>query len=557
MLVDRSVLITRLALLVLLAVIVLPIVAGVAGVYAQSIVVDFDKSIYDRDDVVAMSIYGFTPPTKLAIEVYSPEGELVWIHEDSASTTPFETSFRLPGTTAPDGYYTVFIAVEGSNPIPFKFLVKRPTFDILVVEPTSIEVYPGEDITLNVKVSNTGARGSVVLQVRLGAETIVKSIGPTTLGYGQESTLAISFDAPSTPGTYTYSITAWNTKYGIVDDSVSITVIVKALPIPAPPPPPPPTPTPTPATITPTITAPMPPEARAVYVADIGEYVTEEGVIVNPVKIIVPEEKVEVLIPSGTRVTDPQGNPVKPRVIVIEALKEPPKAEAGEVVGPAYNIRADIGPVVFDKPITITLPYDPGKVMPGYTVRLAYYDEERGVWATLPTILVDPLRGRVIGTTTHFTIFAAIAYRVVTPVTLTQTVTVTETVVQTTTVTETEVVTTTATKVETRVEKETVTATVTVTQPPITVTETVERVETTTVPIERTKTITAVTRVPVTEIRTTTATVTATHVTTVTTPTTVTLTKPVPPWWSYVAIVIAVIAVVAAIVITIKYGRRG
>ena len=557
------------------------VVAPIAS--AQSITgVAFDKQVYDRDDVVEMAVSLSSAPARIAIEVYAPNGSLVWIHEDVAESTHATYRFKLPGTL--DGTYRVYVAVEGSAPAEYTFTVQRPLFQITSVNPSSASVKPGGTVQLSVGVENTGASGKFEIRVKDSSGAIVAEVGPYTLGYNEAGTYTVEFTAPSSTGSYSYTVEVWNTKYSVVDHEREVLVNVvqptttttTAAPPPPPPPPPPVETTPTTTTTTPinvtttttqpnatttpapeevpaTTTAPLTPEIEVAYVANISNYVSDEGVVVKSVKIVVPEVKVEILIPSQTVIKTATGEPVKPSAVQVAVLKKPPQgAETQKPVGPAIDIRLGPSPVKLSKPIIVAVPFNPGSVPPGYTVKLAYFNETMRMWVPLPTLKVDTVTGRVIGLTDHLTVFAAVAFKTIVPVTTT-TPTATETITTTTTtttptttattVTTTEIVVTTTTTV---IKKETETITTTI---PVTITRTFEKTitvtspVTVTQPVEETVTVTATKTVVQTTEKTTTVTSTSVATETTTVTTTVTKTSPL----SYISIIIAAIAVAAAV----------
>ena len=527
---------------------------------AQSITVVFDKPVYDKGDVVSMTVKGLEPPATLAVEVYSPDGRLVWVHEeDNIPFTEAVLSFKLPDN-APEGVYKVYIAVEGGQPLEYNFTVHRPEFIITsaTISPATVET--GKQVTVSVDVKNVGAEGSFYIVVVSPDNTTVAEVGPITLGYMETGSYQLAFTAPTKAGVFNYTVETVNVKYGTIDSS---RVLQLAVHYPPPPPTvvvPPPAPvapptatTTTPATTTKPATTTTPPaNATAAFTAYVGDVIGANGVVAKAVKVVAPAIGVEVLFPSGTMVLGPTGTPVQPAKLVINVLaRVPPVEPPNIIVGPAVDIRFEgYARVSFNQSVMVTVPYDPAKVPPGYVVRLSYYDPDIGKWVPLPTIKVDPVTGKVTGLTKHFTVFAAIAYRVVTPVTTTATVTVTKPVTTTVTTTVTTAAPATTTTTVTATVVQTETTTVTTTAPPVTLTQTVVQPVT----VTKTKEYTVTSTSTVTKTTKQVVTVTASPAT-VTSTTTVTKTK--TPGWAYASLAAVVILVVAVIILALRYGRSG
>jgi len=503
--------------------------------YAQSLTVEFNKPCYDLDDVVKMKIC-YDSDTSIAIEVWGPSNNLVWIHEESSFTAGcHEYSFKLQ-STIPEGIYTAYVAVLNEVPQKFTFKVYRPRLEIVSISPSTIKGLPGTAVNLIINVSNKGASGNFILRLKRGVTTITeKSLYVNALS----STITyISLTLPSTSGVYTYTLEAYNVKYGVVDDSKSISVeVVRPTVTIAPTPPPPPVivTTPPPPPITPTTTSPLIPGGIKSFIADLTDVTTPEGLTTRDVVIEIPEYRVKIEIPANTLIQY-MGKPLRNLTITIMGVK-PPSPATQVPVGPIINL----GPsgTTFNKPITVQVPYSPGAVPEGMVVMLAYYDEVKKSWMPLPTISVDRVRGVVIGQVTHFTLFAAVAFRIVTPVTIVTTTTIptvvtspiTTTVVTTTTTPITKTVTQTKTSITTSTVVRTTTKTTTVTSPPVTVTAT--KVST----VTETSTVTS----PVTSVLTT----------------TVTQKVPVVPAWVYPVIAVLIVLIVIALIIGyVVWGRR-
>ena len=566
---------TSLAILFLIAFIVLaPAMAS-----AKSLIVKFDKPVYDRDDVVTMTISGYSTPATIAIEVHSQSGQLLWVHEaDDISTSNVSFSFKLPGVS--DGEYMVYVALKGETPSIWEFKVHRPVFRIISLSPTSIEVKPGTTVTLNASVKNLGADGYFKIRVVLPGGAVSES--PSyMLAYNSTKMFSINVTAPSKPGTYEYKIQLYNVKYEITDDEKTVQIVVKAPPTTTTPPtttPPITTTTPPPVVIVPvpvkppapkTTTTAVPvsatttttvPGAIEAFAASVAQYVSSNGTVTKPIKIVAPPIKTEILIPANTTIYAPGMKPAKITGFIIALLaKSPPtKMPSAKLAGPAIEIKPQgAEKVYFSKPVEIVVPYDPTKVPQGYQVSLAYFNTTLGQWVPLPTVSVNPFKGTVTGLTNHLTTFAAVAFRVAVPVTTTATTTRITTVTTTVTipVTTTATKTTTTTAVQTATKTKAVTTTITKSVA-TTVTKTLTQTKTAKTTITSLKTVT-ITATPITKTIVKTTTSVSTSI--LKTVQTVTSIKKVTrtPGWAYGAIALVVILAIIAIALgyMLKRGK--
>lgn len=532
----------------------------------SSLSVTFSSPVYDIGDVVQASV-AVPRDGRLAIEVRGPDNSLVWVDERSVSAGSVTVTFQLP-STAPEGVYKFYVSLDNEVPSLYTFTVKRPYALITSIEPFNITVTAGTPLSVKVVVRNTGASGSFEVYVRDYNGSIVSAYGPFTLNYNEAATVQLPVTAPSSPGTYQYSVEVYNVKYSIVDSQHVITVnVIPPAPVTTTttrtvtrttvvaPPPAPPAP---PVTVTRTVTqAPpatttvvAPPTATvtkvaqfvspSVYEASL-EGLVQEGAVAAPVKVVVPAG-VEVIIPASTKII---GLPAPSKLIIEVINAKLPSPETQKQVGPAVNI-------TFGRPVKLTLPaivsvsFNPGEVPEGYEVRLAYYNASSQSWEQLPTVRVDYQEGRVIGVTDHFSVFAAVAFpkAAAKPVTVTTTVTSPVTVTSATTVTVPATVTTTVTQPLTTTSlvesTTTVRRTVTVTQPmPVTKSTTVEK----TVTVTATKT----------KIKTVQQTVT----TSITRTSTTTVTQRATPSYVPLLAILTVAAIVVALYLYATAGRGG
>ena len=103
--------------------------------------------------------------------------------------------------------------------------VTEPHFTI-VDYTQSITVVKGQSFNVSATVKNDGsASGSVVVRLKDYNDTIVDT-KTITLNAGEQQTVTLTATAPSTTGTYNYTIEAYNETTSTVDDSKTVTVNV-------------------------------------------------------------------------------------------------------------------------------------------------------------------------------------------------------------------------------------------------------------------------------------------------------------------------------------------
>ncbi|KRF10089.1 hypothetical protein ASG89_00675 [Paenibacillus sp. Soil766] len=79
-----------------------------------------------------------------------------------------------------------------------------------------------------------------------------------------------------------------------------------------------------------------------------------------------------------------------------------------KLAGDVYEIIKDVaGP--FQKPVTITIPFNTNLLDDRHELALYWYNEENGTWVKLDDIKIDREKGTVSGSVTHFTKFAVLA----------------------------------------------------------------------------------------------------------------------------------------------------
>ena len=108
--------------------------------------------------------------------------------------------------------------------------VKSPIFEITDYT-SSISARPNESITINYTVANTGNEaGTVIMRLKDEAGNIIDTKSHYIDAGGSVSDYFLE-TAPSTAGTYTWTLEAYNETTGYVDDSKTITITVTPKPI--------------------------------------------------------------------------------------------------------------------------------------------------------------------------------------------------------------------------------------------------------------------------------------------------------------------------------------
>jgi len=99
--------------------------------------------------------------------------------------------------------------------------------------PSSISAKPGSTFSISVTIANTGSvDGTVEVRVRDHTNNVVSS-KQVYLAAGAEVSVTLSATAPSTAGTYTWKIEAYNTNTGTVDDTKTFTLSVTGVALPS------------------------------------------------------------------------------------------------------------------------------------------------------------------------------------------------------------------------------------------------------------------------------------------------------------------------------------
>ncbi|MDD9271445.1 S-layer homology domain-containing protein [Paenibacillus sp. GCM10023248] len=135
------------------------------------------------------------------------------------------------------------------------------------------------------------------------------------------------------------------------------------------------------------------------------------GVPASPSETTIPAgggtaalEGATIVIPSGALPSD-----VKIKVVKLSGSASLPVDASAQLLGDVYEFTKDRDGA-FTKAIQITLPFDKDKVdLNKLQLGLYWFNETTKAWVLLDDIKVDPVKGTVTGSVTHFTKFAVIA----------------------------------------------------------------------------------------------------------------------------------------------------
>lgn len=156
---------------------------------------------------------------------------------------------------------------------------------------------------------------------------------------------------------------------------------------------------------------PAPPPARELDVDMWGKVtsgaITEGGVLTEIIVATSADGAVTFRLASGTEVLDCEGELVE--VILVDPITPPPPPLPDDAsLIAAYEFEPC---ATFDPSVTLTILYDEEALPEGFVeanLTIGYYDEERGEWIVLPSV-VDTFANTVTAEITHITAFAALA----------------------------------------------------------------------------------------------------------------------------------------------------
>ncbi len=145
-------------------------------------------------------------------------------------------NFPAPATPGTYAYYVQ--ALENG----VEFFSTQTTFTLTVLAPLAnsityntttfpVSAAPGSSVVFTYNVTNTGTQSwgaSHLLSLKNGASTTLSSTPLTVLTPGASKTVNLSFTAPTTPGTYNYTVQASQTGVGNFNTQSDLTLVVLA-----------------------------------------------------------------------------------------------------------------------------------------------------------------------------------------------------------------------------------------------------------------------------------------------------------------------------------------
>ncbi len=270
------------------------------------------------------------------------------------------------------------------------------------------------------------AKGSVNSAVSFDASASTDADGAIVTyawDFGDGATATGKTAAHTYTSPWIYPVTLLVTDNEGMTDSQRVEIPVSYPTAPAPQPPAPaPEPAPSPA---PAPETEPQPGFTVMKTVDTTSKVTDNGTFKEEVVIETEDDEVKLVIGQGTIGLTANGTPiseVKVSKVDIDVLPEPPAEIAGNknVILLAYDF--DAGGATFDKPVTVTVSYDPAQLPEGADENqlvIAWYDEANGVWVELPTV-VDPVTKKLTVQLYHFSKYALIAKVPVEPLAVTE-----------------------------------------------------------------------------------------------------------------------------------------
>jgi hypothetical protein len=134
-----------------------------------------------------------------------------------------------------------------------------------------------------------------------------------------------------------------------------------------------------------------------------------ENVIVTsiPSRIESSDTRLSLSIPQGTTFRDARG--MIGAYITVDPMSahSQPTPPGSSIIGLIYNLGPDGGS--FDRPITITLSYDPAELSSSANEKdliICFWDDSSGVWIELRDCVVDTQKHTVSASLSHFTPYA-------------------------------------------------------------------------------------------------------------------------------------------------------
>jgi hypothetical protein len=149
---------------------------------------------------------------------------------------------------------------------------------------------------------------------------------------------------------------------------------------------------------------------RECNITDVSGVVTGEGVFTEKVTAKSVGSKGQVVISEGTIGKTKEGQPLT-EIWILETDREPPPPpEDNTIVGIVYN--AGPGGTTFDRPITITLAYNPADIPQGTdegTLIIALWDEAVGEWIPIDGCTVNRANKTISAQVSQFSRYTILA----------------------------------------------------------------------------------------------------------------------------------------------------
>jgi len=149
---------------------------------------------------------------------------------------------------------------------------------------------------------------------------------------------------------------------------------------------------------------------RECTVTDLSSVVAKGGMFTKDVTIESEDGRARLAIGEGATGRTEDGEALSEVWVTELDIELPPPPENTTVVGLSYNIGPD--GATFDRPITITLSYDPGDIPRGVDevdLAIALWDKDAGEWVTLDGCIVDTVNNTISAPISHFSRYTVIA----------------------------------------------------------------------------------------------------------------------------------------------------
>ncbi|MFC1897778.1 hypothetical protein ACFLX8_04370 [Chloroflexota bacterium] len=150
---------------------------------------------------------------------------------------------------------------------------------------------------------------------------------------------------------------------------------------------------------------------REFEITDVSEVVTDEGIFTEEVTVEPEGGQAQITIEEDITGQTKEGEPIS-EIWFIEIDKEP-SAPSEDTAAIGFHYDAGPDGTTFDKPITITLTYDPDNLPPRASegnLVIALWDEAAGEWVELTGCIVDTVNNTISAPIDHFSRYTTIVY---------------------------------------------------------------------------------------------------------------------------------------------------